>query len=425
VHEGERVAVLSAAVVQRRVGSVLLTGSLQAGVQALGFIAGLLVIRLLPVHEYAYYTIANAMLGTLMVLTDCGISHGVMARGGKVWQSRESLAGVMVAGMALRRRFAAVAVLVSLPILFLMLREQGASFGAALLVAASIVPLFLSSLTGQMLEVVPRLHQRLTDLQRIQLSGAGLRLATMASAAALLPYAWLASLAAGLAQTWTAWRVRRLAGDFVNLDVPPDPVARNEILQQVRRMAPGAVYYAFAGQIGVFLISMFGSTESVAQVGALSRLTMVFTIATAVFSLIVVPRFARLQGSHRRDVLRTFWQAQLALGAGLAVVVFWVSVFPDVALSVLGPGYALLKSEVGLAAAGAALALLSGTAYALGAARGVVASPWFVVPFAVTVQVALILSLPMATVAGVLWLGILSNLAFWLTHTIYFTRAAK
>jgi hypothetical protein len=397
---------------------------MQAAIQALAFLSGLIVIRLLPVNEYAWYTIANAILGTLIVLTDCGIAQGVMAQGGKVWQRRDALGGIVVAGMALRRQFGAAAALLSMPVLYLLLTQQDAPSGSAILVTASIIPLFLASLSGQVLEVVPRLHQRLMALQRIQLSGSALRLVAAASLVTLFPYAWLANIGAGLGQLWAVWRLRRLGGELASLDAAPDSSARQSIVQQVRRTAPGAVYYAFAGQISLWLISILGSTEAVAQVGALGRLAVVFNVITAVFSLVFVPRFARMQADQGSGVLARYWFVQLAMLTSLAAIVLWVAVFPTVALAVLGPAYAHLTHEVVLAAAGGAFGLLSGSAYALSGARGVVIAPWFVVPFAIFVQAALIVSLPMSTVHGVLWLGVLTNFTFWLMHMLYFSSVA-
>jgi hypothetical protein len=144
------IAVTQARIASAGIGHLVLTGAAQAGIQLLAFASGLLVIRYLPLQEYAYYTIANAVLGTLIVLTDSGISQGVMARGGKVWTNAHALGAVLASGLQLRRRFGWFAAAISLPLLWLLLRRQGASTGMTALVTFSIVPLFLSTLTGQL-----------------------------------------------------------------------------------------------------------------------------------------------------------------------------------------------------------------------------------------------------------------------------------
>src|SRR5215213_1625169 len=96
---------------------ITLTGAAQIIVQALGFISGILIVRLLSVNEYALYTLANTMLGTLTILADSGISNGVMAQAGKVWQDKKKLGSVLVTGLALRKKFGIISLLVATPVM--------------------------------------------------------------------------------------------------------------------------------------------------------------------------------------------------------------------------------------------------------------------------------------------------------------------
>jgi len=82
---------------------VSISGIAQILVQALAFINGILIIRIFSTQEYALYTLANAMLGTMTLLSDGGIADGVMSQGGKNWQDRNWLGAVMATGMQLRR----------------------------------------------------------------------------------------------------------------------------------------------------------------------------------------------------------------------------------------------------------------------------------------------------------------------------------
>ena len=62
--------------------------AVQAVVQILGFVSGILVIRSLSQQEYAYFTIANTMQGTLNLLADIGISAAVISIGGRIWKEK-------------------------------------------------------------------------------------------------------------------------------------------------------------------------------------------------------------------------------------------------------------------------------------------------------------------------------------------------
>jgi len=46
---------------------------------------------MLEQREYAFFTIANTMQGTLNLLADVGISVGLVSIGGRVWQDRPRL----------------------------------------------------------------------------------------------------------------------------------------------------------------------------------------------------------------------------------------------------------------------------------------------------------------------------------------------
>ncbi len=390
----------------------------QAGVQIAGFLTGLILIRSLTVTEYAFYTLANAVLGTLTVLSDSGIGQGVLAEAGKVWNDPKALGGVLAAGMWLRRRMALLALLLALPLSYFLLRRQGAASTSAVLICLSIVPLFVSSLTGQLLQVVPRLHQQIRTLQVWQLLCAIARIVLTAIVVMLCPWTWLVIGCAGAAQAYLSWQTRRLAAERADLSAPPNLAARREIQRLVRSNCVNAAYYAFESQITIWLISIFGRTHGIAQVGALSRLNMAFTILSSTFALIVIPRFARLAASHR--ILRHYGAMQLGMLAVLSLIVGFVACFPQVPLWLLGPSYGQLTREVVLSIAGGALTVMSGCAYLGAAARSVVLTPWVVVPLALVMQAVLIYLLPVGTVAGLLWLTILTNLVFWASHVVNF-----
>ena len=400
---------------------LVLTGGAQTAMQVLAFATGLVVIRVLPVDEYAFYTLAMAALGTMTVLSDCGISQAVLSSGGRVWRDPDALGGVVSGGLRLRMLFASGAGTLCSIVLIVLLTRRGATFAQATLVTAGAIPLLLATTTSQLYEVVPRLQQNILPLQHIQLASAGIRLITVAAVTMLWPVAWVVGLAAGITQLWTSWRVRHLALTAAHPGHPCPPEAWAEMLRMLRRTAPSAVYYAFAGQVSVWLISVFGNTERVAQVGALTRLAMLFNILSTVFALMVVPRFARMQAGQAL-LFRWFWVVQLVLILPLIAVVAVVARFPSESLAILGGDYRVLSTEVVLVAASGAMTLLSGCAYSLAAARGVVAAPAFVIVTAITLQVGLALTLPISTVAGVLWLQLISNIVFWFLHAVNFSR---
>src|SRR3954468_10016540 len=84
----------------------------QAAVQLIGFASGILVVRQLSQREYAYFTIANTMQGTINVLADVGISIGVVAIGGRVWRDRQRFSQLIATALRMRRSLGALAIAV-------------------------------------------------------------------------------------------------------------------------------------------------------------------------------------------------------------------------------------------------------------------------------------------------------------------------
>ena len=124
----------SAPVIRRAMQRARVLGTFafaQAAVQVISFAAGILLVRQLSQREYAYFTIANTMQGTINILADVGISIGVVAIGGRVWRDRHRFGELIVTALRMRRTLGAVSIAIVTPILYLMLIKNGASFAYA------------------------------------------------------------------------------------------------------------------------------------------------------------------------------------------------------------------------------------------------------------------------------------------------------
>lgn len=401
-----------------------LAAAAQATVQLLGFAAGIVVIRSLAPQQYALYTIMTTALGTLTVLTDSGVNSGVLAQGGAVWHDKHGLGVVVATALQLRRRLALLAIALALPLALALLHHQGAGWVEAAIIAASILPLFLATVTAQLLEVVPRLHQTVWPVQRLQVATNLGRALLVALLTPLWPIAAVACLAAAPPQWWLNWRLRALASVHADWHTASDPAVRHRLLSQVRRTMPGAIYYSVASQLTVWLISLAGRPTSVAAVGALGRLAMLLSVLSSAFAVVAVPRFARIPASEQELIGRRYWQAQLALALLCSVPLLALASFPDQVLRLLGPHYHGLGREALLMGLSGAAALMAGAAFSLGAARGIIAPPQYVIPCCLLGQIALVVLLPIDTVAGVIWIGALSAVTQWLMHVIYFQCTA-
>ncbi|KAF2328708.1 MATE family efflux transporter [Flavobacterium ginsenosidimutans] len=384
---------------------ISIIGSAQIIVQLIGFASGILIIRLLPVQEYAFYTLANTMLGTMTVLADGGIGTGVMAQGGKVWQDRQKMGVALATGLDLRKKFAIGSLAVSVPILFYLLVHNGASWITSILIALALIPAFYAALSDSLLEIVPKLNQTILPLQRNQVEVGVGRLVLLLVTMFIFPFSFVAILAAGISRIWGNVGLRKIVYGMAAQNQEPDPEVSNEILSLVRRILPTSIYYCLSGQITIWLISIFGNTTSLAQLGALGRLSVILTVLSAVISTLIIPRFAKL-AQDKYLLLKRFFQIMGLLIGLLSVVIFVVYLFPAPILWLLGDAYKGLPFELLLSIISSCIGLLSGIVFYLYSARGWAMSPVIMIGVNLLTIIVFASLLDLGSLRGVLYFNI-------------------
>jgi len=176
-------------------------------------------------------------------------------------------------------------------------------------------------------------------------------------------------------------------------------------MQIVWRTLPGSTYYAMLGQVTVWLLSIFGNTDSIAQLGALGRLAMVTSVAAAVTTTLLVPRFARLP-NERPLLLQRFAFMTLGMLAFCLLGVGLVALCPRQVLWILGGNYGDLEAELILVALTSATTLLGGLCVSLSFSRGIVPNPLALIPYSVATYAFFIAINDVSTLRGVLLMGL-------------------
>ena len=389
----------------RVVGSFV---AVQVIVQLVGFLSGILLIRILEQREYAFFTIANTMQGTLNLLADVGISVGLVSIGGRVWQERPRFSQLISTALHLRRRLAFVAAIAITPLLYFMLAKNGASLNyTALLTILVLIGLAIQLDVG-VLGVIPRLCADIGVIQRIDLIGAIVRLTILVLLAFIFLNAGIAVTASTVVIFLQYLLLRRYSAGVIDFGAPQNAEDRTAMLGLIRSQAANAVFYCFQGQITIFLISFFArQSSSVAEVGALGRLAMIFVVLANLLANIFVPAFARCQ--ERRQLRSLYFEIAGGVSLFCIVVIAAAATFPDQFLFVLGNKYAHLHRELLLMVGSAVLATLTGTFWSLNAAKAWVAGSWLYIPLTLLTQIALIPFTDFSNVRSVLMFNLLSS----------------
>ncbi len=386
----------------------------QVVIQLLGILAGLWLVNLLPVREYALYTFALSLLAFLSVFSDLGVSSALLFFRRETRTAGAPFAPYVRAAYKIRYGLLALGACAGL----VFMATIGLDRGFATAEIAAIGAILVVAVWVQVGSSIALLQLRLEGLYResyfAEASGNAVRLLAVAAMwLAATPLAWLAMLsgAAGSLVTRIAAgrnypRTEQLRSAEPSLS---ERAPIEGIVRYVLPMSLSAAYFSIQAPLTVWLSAYFAGTQSVAEIGALSRLGLIFSVISGFMGTVLIPRLSAVtDDAHYRRRYLQFWAVLAAFGAGV-IALAWV--VPHWFLLLLGDFYSGLGGGVLLVAISSVLSTWGGYVVGINNARGWVrAQPASLAVFA-GIQLSLIMVLDLSSTIGVLYYGLWSNLA--------------
>ncbi|WP_254448503.1 polysaccharide biosynthesis protein [Spirosoma rhododendri] len=186
----------------------------------------------------------------------------------------------------------------------------------------------------------------------------------------------------------------------------------------MKRLLPDALYYCIWCQFAVWLVSIYGSTAAVAQLGALGRLAITLTLLTTLFATLILPRFAR-QPDNRQNLFKMFIRLEAMLLLVSAGVVGLTFLFADPILWVLGRDYSGLNTELVLMMTGKCLGFVASSLFLLCTSKGWVINPVVSISISILSVAAGVWLLDISTLRGIFMLDIVTTVVQLVMHTTY------
>jgi hypothetical protein len=317
----------------------------QGLVQLLNLSIGLLLLRWLNTDNYAQYSVAFGFQTTLTLLTDLGFAGTIVALVGPRGNDPAVIGSYIRSGRHLRIVMLSWLTPVAAVVYIAIARRHGWGIITSTLLFASIISSSYFSGMAYYYSSPLTIRGRLHHLFRHQLAAAIFRVAAgfvFHLTGGLL--AWTMSWINALSFLLIGLLNRRESRSFVALPAEPLPAVTRQMIQYVLPNLPGLIFYAFQGQIGVFLISFFGQSHSIAEVGALGRLAQLFVFFTGFNTMVIEPFMAR---APRESVLRIFLSV-LSVASCICVVVCLLGFsHSSLFLLLIGARYKSLAREAG------------------------------------------------------------------------------
>lgn len=338
----------------------------QGGIQAVNVVCGVLILRLLPIEEYALYTIASSLLVIGSIGSDFGLAQGVNTLGARLAGDPERLGILYASAYRYRRILYPVAMAAILVIsAFVMYGRVWSQWNIALVMCTILLSIWWQqpvSLKKSILNV----HHDSMGLFNAGMAESVARLMTI-SACILFPYALVALAVNFVGIIVGRYVLAKRCARFVKLDSQPDDHQSSLLKKFAIPLAPALIYYMVQGQISVFLLGLNGMTASVAEIGALGRLGQIVGLLIMLNSFIVIPHFARIKG--KRSYLAHLQFVIVALAALCSIGMATVFLLPSWWLIILGEKYSGLSGDLPMAVLGPFLTLVGATLYSMVIAR--------------------------------------------------------
>lgn len=389
----------------------------QMAVQGLGVAAGLVLVNIMPVREYALYALALSVLTFVSIASDLGISNALVYFRRETRKAAAAFMPYALSALEIRRVLTLAAFGAAGAFMWNAAAGQGFAALEILAALAAVLAALWLQLQASLNLLLLRLAQAYRASYVAEAAGnLGRLLGAIAMGLSALTTAW-AGVAVGALGAVLSWRLSERALASQAGQEATSPISRTHyrgILRYVFPMAASGLYFAFQAPLMVWLSSYFGNAENIAQVGALGRLSILFGVLLGFVGTVVMPRLADVTDDrlYRQRCLACWGiliPAGLVMFAAAAAVPHWL-------LWLLGPNYAGLERELLLVVLTSVVTLWGGFAVAVNNARGWVRWQSVVLMPYIAVQVGLVMRLDLSTTSGVLLFGLWSALAGLALH---------
>lgn len=375
----------------------------------LAAISGLLLVRLLPVSEYGFYTLVLAAFTFICTFSDLGATETLSFfrwRGGK---RNKTWMPYFHAVLRFRRTVFVLGFVCGAAYVLYTGRHVGEDMPT---VFAGILLMGISAwfaIQAGIVSYVFKLEQRYRQAYAVELSNESAKLAIvliiwafgMATAlAGLVSISLGALLAALLANSLLAGK-----GDMGAHTSKQQARRTNRVLlKQIAPTLPGSIYFSLQGVLVTLIAAYYGTVANVAEVGALGRLGALIGVLAGFTGTVFVPRLLAISDEKlffRRYLL---WWLVIFTIACLIMLAVWL--FPSELLFLLGESYSGLHRELLVLAATAIVGMWGGFAWNISRARGWVKYHSCSVALTVICQIGMFFFLDFSTTLGVLLFGL-------------------
>ena len=396
--------------------------SMTAGAEGLGVgvsaVVGFVIVHQLSKGSYGEYSFIASCVSFLVGLSDIGLSHTFLPIVGERNNDVPWVLGVCRRVYRMRWRFFVPAALLVAGYWLHALRQH--QWGSADFIAASLLAALsvLATIREQACRSILVILRKVTTLNRLSVMSSSIRLALTILAIWLLADGfnlWALIGATLLATCLVLMRLTKVpaisAFALARLAESDQRHVDQRIKELLRPLMLPMFFAQVQGVITVFLVSLFSVTSSIAEVGALTRPTLIFALIDRVAAVLLFPAIAC---SPSGPALRSLIFKAYAIYLSVMLALFFSSVyFPGVWMLLIGRQYLPQQHLLWLAFLAAVLMYAAGFAFTTLTSRGKTANQGYLIPIVIAVQITYVYFFGAATTERALVLAVVTGIAFF------------
>lgn len=402
-----------------RLRQILTVGGVESFGVLVGGVAGLLIVNVLPKDQYAAYTFLAACMALMIGITDTGVAHCCLPVVGQ--RSSDVPWVVGACHQVFRKRWWLLlgGAFIVVPYWYYSSYHHGWAGAGYWIASVLVLMAVLFTLQQHYAAEVLTILGHVSTINRLGFVGTLTRLLLVVGVLLLPIGAWSmpglmgATAAAGVVGLFLCrWALRR--HDIRIRPLADDDARRvdRHIYRIARPLVLPAVFYQFQGVVTVFIVSLFGTTTMLAEVGAFGRLSMMLIVFDRVAAVLLFPAIARAhQGA---GLVLMVMRAHLAYLGIMALVFLSALLLPHYWMLLLGSQYKDRESLVWMAFLATLLMNSAGFAFRTVAARGYTVRQSYIIPFVLAVQCSYLWAFGASELRTVLGFGIATCLANFL-----------
>jgi O-antigen/teichoic acid export membrane protein len=386
----------------------------------LAAISGIMLVRLLPVSEYGFYSLVLAAFSFICTFSDLGATETLSFFRWRAGKKNKPWIPYFHTVLRFRRTVFAFSFVASAAYIIYTGQHIGEDMQT---IFAGIVLMGLAAwfaIHSGIISYVLKLEQYFRQAYAVELSNE----ATKLLAVGLIWAFRLATAIAGMVSITVgailaAILATRLLGQrFAKIGKPKQRQiyqSRRLLLGQIMPILPGTMHFALQGLLITWLAAYYGSVVNVAEVGALGRIGVLIGVISGFTGTVFIPRLIAISDDALfiKRYLQ-WWVVMLVIG-GIMMMFVWV--YPEALLFLLGNSYSGLHMELIVVAATAVVWTWNGYVYGVNRARGWVKRQEYILFVLIAGQIGMFTYLEFSSTLDVLFFGMGTSL-IWVTYQL-------